>query len=144
MKKRIFRLLVAEDDEGDIGLLQHALETARPPVELLIARDGQEALDLLRKQGEDPPDLVLLDLNMPGMDGRQFLKELRADERYGLIPVVVFTTSEAEPDLLAAYRGGANAFVTKPVGLDAFTESVGTIVKFWLGLASLPPTYAKR
>ena len=107
-----------------------------------VVGDGVEALAFLRREGkyaEAPrPDLILLDLNMPRMDGRSFLSEMRADDNLKAIPVVVLTTSRTEEDIVKSYRLGANCYITKPVGLAEFTRVVNAIEDFWFTIVRLP------
>jgi CheY-like chemotaxis protein len=130
-------VLLVEDDPGDVLMITEALERSRRPPELHVAGDGQEALDVLR--GTLRPDLILLDLNMPRMDGRETLAALKGDERLRAIPVVVFTTSEAETDVLASYQRHANAYVTKPLDLEALESVVDQIGHFYMGVSKLLP-----
>ena len=110
--------------------------------DLHVASDGVEALAFLRREGKyadaPRPDLILLDLNMPRMDGRTFLVEMRADEKLKSIPVVVLTTSQTDEDIFKSYQLGANCYVTKPVGLDEFTKVVNAIEEFWFTIVRLP------
>ena len=108
-----------------------------------LARDGVEAMEYLRRQGERfaaaaRPDLVLLDLNMPRMDGRDVLDEIRADARLKTIPVVVLTTSDVERDVEASYRHGANSFLTKPMGVEDFFALIHTVQHYWFNVVTLP------
>jgi CheY-like chemotaxis protein len=135
-------VLIVDDDPGDVLLIHEALEAVGRPRSIHIARDGREALAFLRRHGEhggaERPDLVLLDLNMPGMHGRQVLAELKADPDLGRIPVLVFTTSRDPSDIAAAYALHANAFVTKPTGLEDFTAVVAGIDEFFSQTVTLP------
>jgi len=110
---------------------------------LFVVRDGVEALEFLRQQGEHAqaprPDLILLDLNLPRMDGRELLAEIKGDAALQQIPVVILTTSKAEQDIMRAYSLHANAYVTKPVGLDQFAEVIDAIEDFWFTIVMLPP-----
>lgn len=134
-------VLLVEDNPGDVRLTQEALK-GDVPHELHVTQDGEEALAFLRRKPpyEDAPgpDLVLLDLNLPKLDGREVLEEMKSDEDLRTIPVVVLTTSEAEQDVLEMYDRHANCYVTKPVDLDAFLEVVSAIETFWLTTAALP------
>jgi two-component system response regulator len=131
-----------EDDAGDVELTQEALQANKLYTELYTVGDGVEALAFLRREGEfadaPTPDIILLDLNMPRMDGRQFLAELKGDDALKHTPVVVLTTSQAEQDILKSYNLGANCYVTKPVGLQQFTEVVHSIKGFWFTVVKLP------
>ena len=134
------QILLVEDSSDDVLLTRKALRRARIVNELHVARDGDEAMRLLRS--EDPevprPDLVLLDLNLPGKDGREVLEDIKGDPALRRIPVVVLTTSAEERDILRAYDAHVNAFVTKPLGFDEFIEAVHSIEEFWLRLVKLP------
>ncbi|MHA1247589.1 MAG: response regulator [Candidatus Thorarchaeota archaeon] len=139
------KILLVEDSEDDIVLTKRALEKAKIANELVVARDGEEALLYLRGEGpykdkapDDLPAVVLLDLNMPRMSGLEFLKELRSDERLRLLPVVVLTSSREERDVLESYSLGANSYVQKPVSFDEFAESVKTLSTYWLLLNVAP------
>ena len=140
---RLVRILLVEDSPEDVLLTREALKDATIDHELHVAGDGREAMAFLRREPphEDAPrpDLVLMDLNLPGMDGRQVLAAIKTDPRLQLIPVVVLTTSVSESDLLNAYENSANAYVRKPVNLDRFIEVVRQIDNFWLDVATLPP-----
>ena len=115
-------ILLVEDDQADVELTQYTIAKAKVLVNLHVVGDGVEALAFLRREGKyadaPRPDLILLDLNMPRMDGRAFLSEMRADDNLRGIPVVVLTTSQSDEDILKSYKLGANCYVTKPVGLD--------------------------
>ena len=132
-------ILLVEDNPADVRLTIEAFKDARVPNRLHVARDGVEALRMLKDtSGEVPrPDLILLDLNLPKKDGREVLAEIKQDEALCHIPVVILTTSQAEQDVLQSYRLRANAFVTKPVEIDQFFEVVRSMEHFWLGAARL-------
>ena len=136
-------VLLVEDDPGDELLTREALENDRVGNVLHVVRDGAEALAFLRREGvyaDAPrPGLILLDLNMPKMDGREVLARIKADEELRTIPVVVLTTSESESDVLSSYQLHANAYVTKPVDLDRFAQVVRRIDEFYLAVVKLPP-----
>ena len=135
---RVPLILLVEDDPGDVLMVTEALERSHRPPRLLVAGDGQEAMDLLQA-GAERPDLILLDLNMPRMDGRETLARIKADDRLRAVPVVVFTTSEAEADVLASYQGHANAYVTKPLDLEALDHVVEQIGRFYTDVTRLLP-----
>jgi two-component system, chemotaxis family, response regulator Rcp1 len=136
------RVLLVEDNEADVRLTREALREAGENVRLSSVGDGDQALAYLRRQAgfaEAPrPDLVLLDLNLPRKNGLEVLDEMRADEALAHIPVIVLTSSAARSDVEAAYARGANAFVVKPLELDAFMDLIGAIRGFWLEVAQLP------
>ena len=131
-----------EDDPGDVLLIQEAFADNKVRNRLHTVADGVEALRFLRREGEyvdaPQPDLVLLDLNLPRKNGLEVLDELRADTALTCIPVIVLTSSAARQDVEACYAHGANAFVVKPIELDAFMDLIGTIRRFWLEVAQLP------
>jgi CheY-like chemotaxis protein len=135
-------ILLVEDNPGDVRLTREAMKEARIAVNLHVANDGLEAMKMLRQEvpyGSQPlPDLVLLDLNMPKMDGREVLRQMKSDERLKHIPVVVLTTSAAETDIAQAYGLHANCYITKPVELEEFMEIVKSIEGFWLTVVRLP------
>lgn len=130
------RILLVEDSPGDVVLTAEALREARVANELHVARDGDEALRFLRRQGEHAgaprPDLVLLDLNLPRVHGKEVLAAMRADPELAGIPVVVLTTSARDADILDAYDLRANAFVSKPVDFTRFIDVVRTLEGFWV------------
>lgn len=137
------RILLVEDNPADVMLTRAALEEAKFANELHVARDGEEAMRFLRREGEHAqaprPDLVLLDLNLPRMDGREVLAAVKSDPELKRIPVVVLTTSAHEEDILRAYDTHANAYITKPVNLDCFVKAAKSLENFWIGLVRLPP-----
>ena len=139
-------ILLAEDDPGDQELTRRALEQSRIRNELYIVEDGEEALDYLLRRGkyENPasspkPDLMLLDLNMPKMDGKQLLKQMRADPSLRRIPVVALTTSKQESDIIRTYDLGANSYIVKPVNMDQFINAVKVLKDYWFQIVVLPP-----
>jgi len=134
-----FEILLVEDNPADVRLTVEALKDAKVPNRLRVARDGVEAIRMLRDDtaGMSRPDLVLLDLNLPRKDGRVVLAEIKRDEALRHIPVVVLTTSQAEQDAIQSYRLGANAFVTKPAEIDRFFEVIRSLEHFWLEVARL-------
>lgn len=135
-------ILLVDDDEGDVLLTQKVLEKGKIFNSLSVARDGVEALRFLRKEGEftnvPRPDLVLLDLNMPRMDGKETLKEIKRDPNLKTIPIVVLTTSDADQDVIQSYNLQANCYVTKPVDLAQFTNAVQKLQDFWLCVVKFP------
>ena len=139
---RRFELLAAEDDEQDVELLGLALREAGGGVGLETVGDGHAALAYLRGEGpyagKPRPDLVLLDLNMPRMDGRAFLAARRGDSRLRAVPVVVLTTSDDARDVCDCYALGANCFITKPAGFAAYRCVLRAILRFWSPAATLP------
>ena len=133
---------MVEDSPGDVRLTREPLKEGKVRNNFHVARDGVEALEFLRREGEfadaPRPDLILLDLNMPRMDGREVLQEIKADETLRLIPVVILTTSKAEEDVVRSYKLNANCYITKPVDLDQFIKVVRSIEDFWLTVVRLP------
>lgn len=135
-------ILLVEDNPGDVRLTREAMREATIRNNLHVATDGVEAMEYLRgaagEGGPPLPDLVLLDLNLPRKGGREVLEEIKADDALRHIPVIILTTSQAEQDVLESYRLCANAFVTKPVDLDAFIGVLRSIEGFWLDVVHLP------
>ena len=136
------QILVVDDDDADALMISEALESANTQAVVERVADGREALDYLRRQGRfaqaHRPDLILLDLNMPRMDGRETLAAIKSDEQLKAIPVVILTTSGATPDIVSSYQHRANAYVTKPFGLDDFEATVRQIDRFYREVATLP------
>ena len=136
-------ILLVEDNEGDVQLTREALDRAKVRNNLHVTSDGVEAMDFLRRKNgfsaAPRPDLVLLDLNLPNMDGREVLQEMKSDPSLKTIPVVVITSSEAEQDIVKTYALSANCYVTKPLDLSQFMRVVQSISEFWLQIVKLPP-----
>lgn len=132
------RILLVEDLSADALLFREALQDAGLAEDLVLAHDGLEALDMLRGSTGRPPDLVLLDLNLPKVSGREVLDELRRDPRLHTLPVVVVTTSNSPHDVEFAYRHHANAYVRKPNGFNALLSVAKAIRDFWGRTATLP------
>jgi two-component system, chemotaxis family, response regulator Rcp1 len=136
-------VLLVEDNPGDVRLTQETFRDANPLVHLHVASDGVEAMAFLKHQGVHihafRPDLILLDLNLPKMDGREALSLIKGDEDLKTIPTVILTTSEAKADIVKSYQLQANCYLSKPVQLDAFENLVKSINDFWLTKAKLPP-----
>jgi CheY-like chemotaxis protein len=143
INSRTIEVLLVEDNPGDANLTRIALADREINVHLSVVADGVEAMNFLHRQGEYhqavPPDLILLDWNLPRKDGREVLVEIRADARFQRIPVVVLTTSQAEEDILKAYNLHANCYITKPVDFNHFVEIVQSIEDFWFNIVQLPP-----
>lgn len=139
---RLAHVLLVEDNPDDIELTLEALEDSKIRMEIDVVSDGVAAMAFLRREGEyatkTRPDVVLLDLNLPLMDGREVLREIRADQDLTDLPVVVLTTSEDEGDILKAYKLHANCYITKPVDFVRFTEIIKQVEGFWLQLVKLP------
>jgi CheY-like chemotaxis protein len=139
---RSLQILVVDDDDADALMISEALESTDHHATVDRVVDGREALDFLRREGRFAgalrPDLILLDLNMPRMDGRETLAAIKSDDRFKAIPVVILTTSGAAPDIASSYQHRANAYVTKPFGLDDFESTVRQIDRFYREIATLP------
>jgi chemotaxis family two-component system response regulator Rcp1 len=135
-------LLLVEDSPGDVRLTQEAFRDANQNIRLHVAWDGAEAMAFLNRQGANlhapRPDLILLDLNLPKMDGRQVLAQIKEDANLKTIPTVILTTSEAEADIDRSYQLQANCYLNKPVNLEAFEALVLSINDFWLTRVKLP------
>jgi CheY-like chemotaxis protein len=135
-------VLLVEDDPGDVLMTREAFEEHKVRNRLSVVSDGADALAYVRREGAfadaTRPDLILLDLNLPKRDGREVLKELKADPDLREIPIVVLTTSSAESDVLASYQLHANAYVTKPVDFERFISVVKQIDDFFISLVKLP------
>jgi two-component system, chemotaxis family, response regulator Rcp1 len=141
-ESRPAEILLVEDNPGDVRLTVEALKEGTVRNHLSVARDGEEALRFLRRGGPyaaaPVPDLILLDVNLPKLNGRQVLAQIKADQRLRSIPVVVLTTSRAEQDVRASYDLHANCYITKPVDLEQFIGVVRSIESFWLTVVTLP------
>lgn len=135
-------ILLVEDNEGDVGLIEEVLEETKIRNILHIAKDGAEAMLFLRGEGvfsgSPRPDIILLDLNLPKMDGREVLEEVKEDNNLKSIPIVILTTSGAEKDIHRAYELHANAYITKPLDFDQFISVIESIARFWLEIVRLP------
>ena len=142
MTDGLIKLLLVEDDPGDVDLICECLHDAKIAVNLNVVTDGVAAIAFLRQQGQYSgaarPDLILLDLNLPKMDGREVLQIIKDDPTLRTIPVVVLTTSDTDEDILRSYDLGANCYVTKPVGLKEFAKIVRAIEDFWFTIVKLP------
>jgi two-component system, chemotaxis family, response regulator Rcp1 len=135
-------VLLVEDSPGDVRLTKEAFRSANPTVHLHVASDGVEAMDFLRHEGAHAhaprPDLILLDLNLPKMDGREVLAHIKGDDLLKTIPTVILTTSDAEVDIAKSYQLQANCYLNKPVQLEHFENLVKSINNFWLTEVKLP------
>ena len=143
---RPFTILLADDDEEDRQLARDALQDSRLANEMKFVYDGQDLLDYLRRQGRwagpavdaPRPGIILLDLNMPRMDGREALAEIKADDDLRQIPIVVLTTSKDEADVLSSYDLGVSSFITKPVTFAALVDVMRTWTRYWFEIVELP------
>ena len=145
MKRRVLTILMAEDDEDDCLLAQEALTESRLANNLHIVCDGEQLMDYLYRRGKyrdidlsPRPGLILLDLNMPKKDGREALKQIKADANLRQIPIVILTTSKADEDICRSYDLGANSFITKPVTFSGLVGVMKTIGKYWFEIVELP------
>ncbi len=143
MKAAPIEILMVEDNAGDVFMTTEALRNAKVANNVSVVRDGLEAMEFLRREGKyasaPRPDLILLDLNLPGRDGRQVLSDIRSDPSLTAIPVVVLTSSKAEQDVLKAYELHANCYIVKPVDFERLIEVVNAIDAFWLAVVKYPP-----
>jgi CheY-like chemotaxis protein len=141
---RPFTILLADDDEEDRELARDALQDSRLANEMKFVFDGQDLLDYLRRQGRwreqdaPRPGIILLDLNMPKMDGREALAEIKADDSLRRIPIVVLTTSKDEADVLSTYDLGVSSFITKPVTFGGLVDVMKTWTQYWFEIVELP------
>ena len=139
-------ILLVEDNPDDVALTLHALKKSNITNEVVVAQDGKEALDYLFGRGEYAsrdasriPVLILLDLNLPKINGIEVLQSIRADERTRLLPTVILTSSKEEQDLVNGYRSGANSYIRKPVDFNQFAEAIHQVGLYWLVLNEPPP-----
>jgi two-component system, chemotaxis family, response regulator Rcp1 len=136
-------VLMVEDDPDDVYLTKDALRSSKLRMNLCVVNDGVEAMRYLHNEdsegGHRRPDLILLDLNLPRMDGREVLMAIKQDPALADIPVVILTTSRAEDDVAASYRHHANCYVSKPVDIEQFRSVVASIESFWFTVVRLPP-----
>jgi chemotaxis family two-component system response regulator Rcp1 len=139
---RPLEVLLVEDSPGDVRLTHEAFRDANKTIRMHVASDGVEAMAFLKHEGiykhAPRPDLILLDLNLPKMDGREVLSQIKTDTALKTIPTIILTTSEAEVDIVKSYQLQANCYLTKPVRLEAFESLVMSINDFWLTKAKLP------
>jgi two-component system, chemotaxis family, response regulator Rcp1 len=144
MSKEVHILLV-EDNEGDIVLTREAMDEAELHNKMDVARDGEEALQFLRKEGKFreaiTPDLILMDINLPRLDGKEVLSIIKMDNFLKIIPVIMLTTSNSEKDIMESYFNHANCYITKPVKLSDFMNVIHTIRDFWISIVKLPKNH---
>lgn len=133
-------ILLVEDNEGDILLTVEALEEGRIANVIEVARDGQEAVNKLEADlvNNNLPDLILLDINLPKMNGHEVLEKLKKNENFKHIPVIILSTSSSEMDIMKSYNNHANCFITKPVEIDDFVKAIESIENFWFSIVKLP------
>jgi CheY-like chemotaxis protein len=136
------KILLVEDNEGDILLTQEALEESRISNVLNVAKDGSEAIDYLEKKGafsnELMPDLILLDVNLPKKNGHEVLQFVKSNKEFKHIPVIMLTTSSSEKDITLSYSNHANCYITKPVDANEFLAAISKIEDFWINIVQLP------
>jgi CheY-like chemotaxis protein len=139
MKGKEIHILLVEDNEGDIVLAREALEEARIKDRITVITDGEKALEyLFCKDNNRKPDLILLDMNLPKVNGLEVLAKIKADEALKIIPVVMLTTSTSEQGVLGAYRNYVNCYINKPIDLEEFIVVIKNIESFWLNTVKLP------
>jgi CheY-like chemotaxis protein len=150
MAQQLGRILLAEDDAKDVELTLAALEEYKLTNEVVVVRDGAETLDYLLRRGEfrlraeGNPVVVLLDLKMPKVDGLEVLRQLKADEQFRLMPVVILTSSREERDLVESYKLGVNAYVVKPVDFHEFVNAIKQLGVFWAVINEPPPGSVRK
>lgn len=142
MQSLAFEVLLIEDDMGDVELTEAALAKSKLKINLNVVNDGEEALAYLHREGQYTdairPNLIVLDLNLPGLSGLEILSAIKSDQRLKSIPVVILTTSDASTDIFKSYELGVNCYVTKPIGLKEFVKIVNSIEDFWFTVVQLP------
>ena len=145
MNKRLLNIMVAENDEDDRALVKFAFAECKLPNSVHFVEDGEQLLDYLNRHGpyENPvnsirPDLILLDLDMPKINGHEALKEIKGDPKLRSIPVVIFTTSKATQDINSTYNMGANSFIIKPVTYDGLIQVMNALAEYWFEISELP------
>lgn len=142
-RPRSAQVLLIEDNHGDAVLTRRAFRRARMANEITVADTGEKGLSILRREGEfaaaPRPDLILLDLNLPHMHGRDFLTQVKTDPDLKRIPVVVLSSSAADTDIIGAYDRHANGYITKPITTETYDDIVERVEQYWFGLMQLPP-----
>lgn len=138
------KILLVEDNPADARLTLEAFRGSTLGTQVEVCEDGETALERLRDEAHPLPNLILLDLNLPGIDGREVLQEIKSDHRLRAIPVCVLTTSRAEEDIAQAYYDHTNCYIVKPVDLKNFRSVIEQVEGFWFQLAQLPPTARER
>ena len=137
MPMKEVNILLVEDNEGDIILTLEALKETSLKNRVVVARNGEKALEMLEEM-QQLPDMILLDINLPKVDGIEVLSTIKRDERFKSRPVIMLSTSSSDVDIKASYENHANCFISKPVDLSRFMEVVKTIENFWISIARLP------
>ncbi|MGD9200173.1 MAG: response regulator [Chitinispirillia bacterium] len=136
-------ILLVEDNPGDVRLTKEAFRECKVKINISVATDGSEAINFLRNKGQYKntikPDLILLDLNLPKVNGIEVLKEIKSDPNLRMIPVIILTTSKADDDIMNTYINNANCYINKPVDLDGFFRIIESIESFWFSTAVFPP-----
>jgi chemotaxis family two-component system response regulator Rcp1 len=138
---KLINVLLVDDDPEDIDLTLEVMEMAKMKLNVTVAKDGMEAMEILselKENKEEMPDLILLDLNMPRKNGHEVLADLKADDLFKKIPVVILTTSKSEADVNQSYSKGVSCYITKPVGLNEFRDVVDAIKNFWFTVVKYP------
>ncbi|MGH9627407.1 MAG: response regulator [Bryobacteraceae bacterium] len=142
VERRNLQVLLVEDNEADVRLLREGFKHIKTPVDLTVAHDGEAALEFLGCKGKHAaaqlPDLILLDLNLPGQSGADVLQQVKTHPELRLIPVIVLTSSSARNDVVSAYRRGANSYLRKPTTLDGLYKLVDSLEQCWFNLALIP------
>ena len=140
---KFIQVLLIEDDPQDVEITKEVMELSKMKININVVNNGVEALSYMRRENGYTkairPDLILLDLNMPKMNGTEFLDEIKKDVDFKMIPVVVLTTSKADEDIIKSYKLGASCYITKPVGLDQFQQVVQAVDNFWFTVVKYPP-----
>lgn len=141
-------ILLVEDNEGDIVLITEAFEDIKLKNEISIVRNGEEAISFLEKkngfENVKIPDLIILDINLPKINGHEVLQFIKTNDNYKTIPVIMLTTSSSESDISASYKNHANCYITKPVNVDEFLTAVTSIEEFWISLVTLPSEVSSK
>jgi chemotaxis family two-component system response regulator Rcp1 len=131
-------ILLVEDNPGDIYMFENALKISGFKVNLIKIKNGDDVLPYLKRNEAVLPDIIILDLNLPGKNGKEILNEIKNDERLELIPVIIFTTSNAEYDIQTSYKLKANCFINKPISVTEYIAAVNRIKEFWTSIVTLP------
>jgi two-component system, response regulator len=138
-KEMLYPIIMADDDRDDCEMTRQAFLDSKVANPFITVPDGEKLLEYLQRKDVPRPSLILLDLNMPKMDGREVLGLIKKDERFRRIPVVILTTSKADEDILNSYDMGANSYITKPVTFEGLVAVIKSLKDYWLGIVQLPP-----